>query len=154
MGDVWYELQERQDGVAAAAATPPLSSGSRPGRNNGRYSSGNMRNINDDDSDGSDGMLDASSDGQEDLQHRPRIDDFDARSRRSRHSMSASVASFQLYTPDEERAVVRKFDRRLVLFLSLCYMLSFLDRSSKSLFPLDSDIHLLELAPSSSIRTT
>lgn len=47
---------------------------------------------------------------------------------------ASSVASFELYTPDEERAVVRKFDRRLVLFLSLCYMLSFLDRSSKCIF--------------------
>ena len=43
---------------------------------------------------------------------------------------TSTVASFELYTPDEEKAVVRKFDRRLVLFLSLCYMLSFLDRSS------------------------
>ena len=30
---------------------------------------------------------------------------------------------------------MRKFDRRLVLFLSLCYMLSFLDRSSALLPP-------------------
>lgn len=44
------------------------------------------------------------------------------------------MASFQLYTPEEEKAVVRKFDRRLVAFLSLCYMLSFLDRSSKSTY--------------------
>ncbi|KAI0132240.1 major facilitator superfamily transporter [Xylariales sp. AK1849] len=48
---------------------------------------------------------------------------------RRRLSESTS-ASFQLYTPDEEQAVVRKFDRRLVLFLSVCYMLSFLDRSN------------------------
>ena len=32
----------------------------------------------------------------------------------------------------EEHAVVRKLDRRLVLFVALLYMLSFLDRSSKS----------------------
>ncbi len=43
---------------------------------------------------------------------------------------SSSLASFQLYTPDEERAVVRKLDRRLVVFVALLYMLSFLDRSS------------------------
>ncbi|KAK7754082.1 hypothetical protein SLS62_003928 [Diatrype stigma] len=49
---------------------------------------------------------------------------------RDRGVSASSVASFELYTPDEERAVVRKFDRRLVLFLSLCYMLSFLDRSN------------------------
>lgn len=48
-----------------------------------------------------------------------------------RSSSNDSANSFQLYTPDEERAVVRKFDRRLVLFLSLCYLLSFLDRSSE-----------------------
>lgn len=35
-----------------------------------------------------------------------------------------------VYTAEEERAVVRKFDRRLVLFVALLYMLSFLDRSS------------------------
>ncbi|ROT40527.1 MFS general substrate transporter [Sodiomyces alkalinus F11] len=47
-----------------------------------------------------------------------------------RHGSVSSVASFQLYTPDEEQAVVRKFDRRLVLFMALLYMLSFLDRSN------------------------
>lgn len=36
------------------------------------------------------------------------------------------------YTRDEERGVVRKLDRRLVLFMALLYMLSFLDRSSMS----------------------
>ena len=35
------------------------------------------------------------------------------------------------FTLDEERAVVRKLDYRLVLFLSFLYMLSFLDRSSE-----------------------
>ncbi|KUI54769.1 hypothetical protein VP1G_02170 [Cytospora mali] len=34
------------------------------------------------------------------------------------------------YTAEEEQAVVRKFDRRLVLFVALLYMLSFLDRSN------------------------
>lgn len=47
-----------------------------------------------------------------------------------RRLSESTVASFQLYTPDEERAVVRKFDRRLVMFLAFCYMLSFVDRSS------------------------
>ncbi|KAK6853404.1 hypothetical protein PG995_010216 [Apiospora arundinis] len=47
-----------------------------------------------------------------------------------RRLSESTAASFQLYTPDEEQAVVRKFDRKLVLFLSLCYMLSFLDRSN------------------------
>lgn len=49
-----------------------------------------------------------------------------------RRLSGSTVASFQLYTPDEERAVVRKFDRRLVVFLAFCYMLSFVDRSSTS----------------------
>ena len=40
------------------------------------------------------------------------------------------IESFKLYTPDEERAVIKKLDRRLVLFIALLYMLSFLDRSS------------------------
>lgn len=47
-----------------------------------------------------------------------------------RFSRTSTVASFQLYTPDEEATVRRKFDRRLVLFVALLYMLSFLDRSS------------------------
>ncbi|TDZ40621.1 MFS transporter prlL [Colletotrichum spinosum] len=52
----------------------------------------------------------------------------DAQSPRRRST--DTVASFQLYTPDEERAVVRKFDRKLVLFVALLFMLSFLDRSN------------------------
>lgn len=41
-----------------------------------------------------------------------------------------------VYTAEEERAVVKKFDRRLVLFVALLYMLSFLDRSSSFYPPL------------------
>lgn len=47
-----------------------------------------------------------------------------------RNSLS-TTNSYQLYTPDEERAVVRKFDRKLVVFVAGLYMLSFLDRSSE-----------------------
>lgn len=50
---------------------------------------------------------------------------------RSRRASASTVQSFMLYTPDEERSVIRKFDRRLVLFVALLYMLSFLDRSSR-----------------------
>jgi hypothetical protein len=53
----------------------------------------------------------------------------------SRLSIPSTVASFQLYTPDEERAIVAKFDRKLVLFVAFLYMLSFLDRSSMSCLP-------------------
>lgn len=42
------------------------------------------------------------------------------------------------YTAEEERAVVDKFDRRLVLFVAFLYMLSFLDRSSLSYLPFPS----------------
>ncbi|OHE95738.1 major facilitator superfamily transporter [Colletotrichum orchidophilum] len=47
-----------------------------------------------------------------------------------RRASNSTVASFQLYTPDEERAVVRKHDRKLVVFVALLFMLSFLDRSN------------------------
>ncbi|EHK43493.1 hypothetical protein TRIATDRAFT_294509 [Trichoderma atroviride IMI 206040] len=49
---------------------------------------------------------------------------------RSGRLSASSVESFQLYTPDEEKTVRRKFDRKLVLFVALLYMLSFLDRSN------------------------
>ena len=39
-------------------------------------------------------------------------------------------ASAAPYSPEEEQAVLRKFDRHLVLFIALLYMLGFLDRSS------------------------
>lgn len=55
--------------------------------------------------------------------------------RGTRRASVSTTHSYQLYTPDEERAVVKKFDRRLVLFVALLYMLSFLDRSSMSLLP-------------------
>lgn len=43
---------------------------------------------------------------------------------------SLTNPTFTLFTPDEEAAVLKKFDRRLVLLIALLYMLSFLDRSS------------------------
>ncbi|KAJ4403724.1 hypothetical protein N0V85_005038, partial [Neurospora sp. IMI 360204] len=64
------------------------------------------------------------------------LDALDSSGKRRRQrgvsvSTAASGKSFQLrYTPDEERAVVKKFDRKLVLFMALLYMLSFLDRSN------------------------
>ncbi|KAF2201743.1 hypothetical protein GQ43DRAFT_455567 [Delitschia confertaspora ATCC 74209] len=41
-----------------------------------------------------------------------------------------SIANYELYTPEEDRAVRRKLDRRLVLFMAMLYCLSFLDRSN------------------------
>lgn len=55
------------------------------------------------------------------------LDDFGGSSRGGSHT---SARTFMLYTPDEEQSVIRKFDSRLVLFVALLYMLSFLDRSS------------------------
>ena len=54
-------------------------------------------------------------------------DDDDDDESRKRKELAKSLP----YTPEEERAVVRKLDRRLVLFVAFLYMLSFLDRSSK-----------------------
>lgn len=42
----------------------------------------------------------------------------------------ASPTNFALYSSKEEQTVLRKFDRHLVLFIALLYMLGFLDRSS------------------------
>ncbi|KAF2747753.1 hypothetical protein M011DRAFT_38278 [Sporormia fimetaria CBS 119925] len=43
---------------------------------------------------------------------------------------------FELYSPEEDKAVRRKLDRRLVGFLALLYALSFLDRSSTHISPI------------------
>ncbi|PNY28614.1 transporter [Tolypocladium capitatum] len=59
-----------------------------------------------------------------------RVDEALIGRRRRRRPSSTTVASFQLYTPDEDLAVRRKFDRKLVLFVALLFMLSFLDRSN------------------------
>lgn len=51
-----------------------------------------------------------------------------------RHAQSDDKSveeKIDFYTPDEEKSVIKTFDRRLVLFIALLYMLSFLDRSSK-----------------------
>lgn len=56
------------------------------------------------------------------------------RGRGDRRMSASTAASFQLYTPDEDLAVRKKFDRKLVLFVALLFMLSFLDRSSMTPF--------------------
>jgi hypothetical protein len=63
-------------------------------------------------------------------------DDFDGPSHELLQESSSSLnvgdkESSIPYTLDEERNVVRKLDRNLILFLALLYMLSFLDRSSE-----------------------
>lgn len=47
------------------------------------------------------------------------------------HVEGCGTETLEVFTTDEEKAVVRKLDRHLVLFLAFLYMLSFLDRSSK-----------------------
>lgn len=74
-------------------------------------------------------------DGQEDIdsiRHPEQDDEFEESLSKRRRDSSSTIRSFMLYTPDEEQAVIRKLDRRLVLFVALLYMLSFLDRSSKT----------------------
>lgn len=68
----------------------------------------------------------------------PRLDESEDEDERPdvkkrRRQSDSTVQSFTLYTPDEEKAIMKKFDRRLVLFVALLYMLSFLDRSSMSM---------------------
>lgn len=65
-------------------------------------------------------------------------DDIDYGGWHERRASVSTTHSYQLYTPDEERAVVKKFDRKLVFFVALLYMLSFLDRSSKASLSADS----------------
>lgn len=53
---------------------------------------------------------------------------------RMRHDLRRDTMSPK-YTDQEEKAVLRKLDRKLVLFLSFLYLLSFLDRSSNDSHP-------------------
>lgn len=65
-------------------------------------------------------------DGSEDEEDEEQESAPNGRKRRRR----TSVQSFELYTPDEERRVRGKLDTRLVLFVALLYLMSFLDRSN------------------------
>jgi MFS family permease len=77
--------------------------------------------------DGDQAATGAEEDGEEDDED---DEEYGATSARRRRRRQSSVQSFELYTPDEERAVRRKLDTHLVLFVALLYMLSFLDRSN------------------------
>lgn len=46
--------------------------------------------------------------------------------------LSRMTSFSKSYTIEEDKAIARIFDRRLVLFMALLYMMSFLDRSSQS----------------------
>ena len=81
--------------------------------------------------------------------YEPRFDDPEDEEKtpdfgKPRRESDSTVQNFMLYTPDEEKAVIKKFDRRLVLFVALLYMLSFLDRSSMAFSSLK-DNHLANL---------
>ena len=66
------------------------------------------------------------------IRHAEQDDEFEESLAKRRRDSNSTIRSFMVYTPDEEQAVIRKLDRRLVLFVALLYMLSFLDRSSKN----------------------
>ena len=69
--------------------------------------------------------------GIDSIRHPEQDDEIEESLAKRRRRSNSTIRSFMLYTPDEEQAVIRKLDRRLVLFVALLYMLSFLDRSSK-----------------------
>lgn len=56
--------------------------------------------------------------------------DSDGSEKATSYRVTEPVETCMLYTRAEEASVIRAFDRRLVLFIALLYMLSFLDRSS------------------------
>ena len=58
-------------------------------------------------------------------------DENDRDQRDARRLSFDSVQSYELYTPDEDKIVLRKLDKRLVGFMALLYCLSFLDRTSE-----------------------
>lgn len=67
-----------------------------------------------------------------------------AQLRRRRRRLRGRRKEF-LYTKEEEKKVIRKFDWNLVGFLALLYMLSFLDRSSMFLKPFVLAVFLIVL---------
>ena len=50
---------------------------------------------------------------------------------RLRSNSESRMHTFERYSPDEEKRVVRKLDLHVVTFMSFLYLLSFLDRSSE-----------------------
>lgn len=65
--------------------------------------------------------------------------------RAEQNSRRSSVQSFELYTPEEGKQILEKLDRKVVGFMALLYMLSFLDRSNignAKIAGLEHDLHL------------
>ena len=124
--------------------SPPLGSGSDSdadsdddsgtGLRGGENSDEDEYELSDLSSHGSNGLK--SQDGYDPRFHESEDEEKGSDFEKGRRESDSTVHSFMLYTPDEEKAVIKKFDRRLVLFVALLYMLSFLDRSSMYLvFP-------------------
>ena len=63
---------------------------------------------------------------------RGRREDEESRSSGEHHISRSRRRRRPLYTAEEEKNVVRKFDRKLVVFVAILYLLAFLDRSSTS----------------------
>jgi hypothetical protein len=59
------------------------------------------------------------------------LDDDDGK--RSDDQQELATQRYDLYSPEEDKKVLKKLDRRVVLFIAFLYLLSFLDRSSKYL---------------------
>lgn len=57
------------------------------------------------------------------------LDDDDGK--RSDEHQELVTQRYGLYSPEEDKKVLKKLDRRVVLFIAFLYLLSFLDRSSK-----------------------
>ncbi|EAQ88277.1 hypothetical protein CHGG_04896 [Chaetomium globosum CBS 148.51] len=139
-GPAGGEGHSRGDGGAGWPASPSSSSssgavvaggsGSRPGRRL-TPDTGSEDEYEDGDEEGDDGEEEKDDEDEEDgLRGRVkgRSDEEEARSSDERPRRPRRRR--QLYTAEEEQAVVRKFDRKLVVFVALLYMLSFLDRSN------------------------
>lgn len=67
---------------------------------------------------------------QELIQDDGKESDFSSQAREHRKQHKKQIQ----WTEHEERTIMRKLDRRLVMFLALLYLLSFLDRSSEFYF--------------------
>ncbi|PYH90257.1 MFS general substrate transporter [Aspergillus ellipticus CBS 707.79] len=108
-------------GSSSIAQYTPVSDrseqGDSPNPNSGRPAAGSLQvktDFSTDEDQDSDGDIDEGYDSYD--------DDIQPRPSRRRYTPK--------YTKEEEQQVVRKFDRKLVPFLALLYLLSFLDRSN------------------------
>jgi hypothetical protein len=124
----------------------PISSSSSPEplRNNlesASHTDDSSTHFTPSDNDSDDGLPMIDGTDTYELQPIPEVDDVRPQGRvqeegasllpTSRQYSRSSAQSFELYTPDEDKQVLRKLDRRLVGFVALLYCLSFLDRSSE-----------------------